>query len=142
MLFSKDSKSKKVKKNESSEPAPSTVLFTGDIDSAKITITLTAIQSAAGGYVCEITNIGRKNIVISRFCVNNFANAIRNTGVGRNFYGLVRAGDTKKFNISFTGYELANRDPVLFNFLWHADSVALFVDDNKKPFKIDDLTRL
>jgi hypothetical protein len=136
MLGFKDKKRKK-----SEEPLPSTALFTDKVDDSNISIKLTSIQSAAGGYICEITNNSKKDIHVSRFCVNNFANAIRNTGVGRNFYGTIKAKGTKKFNISFVAYELSNRDPVLFNFLWHPDSIPLFVDENKKPFKITDIIR-
>jgi hypothetical protein len=140
-LFSKDSKSKKNKKSEVSEPLLSTVPFLDSVDASEVTITLSSIQSAAGGYDCILKNTGKKDINISRFCISNFANAIRNTGVGRNFYGIIKAGKSKKFNISYVGHELANRDPVLFNFLLHSNSIALILDENKKPYRIDNVIR-
>jgi hypothetical protein len=141
MLFSKGSKKKNKKSLEHAAISLSTVAFKDNVVVSDITILLSANLSPAGGYTCKIINNGKKDVYINRFCVNNFANAIRNSGIGRNFHGLIKSQDTKKFEISFVGYELANRDPVLFNFLWHSDSIALFVDGQGKPFKIESVIR-
>lgn len=140
MLFkSKKKKNKKV--SESTSQILSSATFNDEIKTSDITILLSAKLSPAGGYICKIINTGKKDIVISRFCVNNFANAVRNTGAGRNFHGLIKSQETKKFDIEFVGNELANRDPILFNFLWHSDSVVMIIDDERKPYKIESIIR-